>query len=234
MWPGSLSLRGFLLRCAASTLALVVCGLAHRADAELAWKQRSVELHADAKSTMLEARFPFTNIGTAPLEITSMESSCGCTVATLEKRHYEPRESGEIVARYTVGAAVGAQQKTVQVTTNDGREPTILTLNIQIPEILRVKPAFVSWKHGERLTPKTIILEMLQDTPLKDISAQSSAVGFVTELKPLVPGRKYELTVRPLTTDQHQFSTLAIRCRFGEEDKVFRAYATVRPPEIKD
>ena len=217
-----------------AVLATLAIGVVSPSRAELVWKQKAVELRADARSTVLEGRFPFTNAGGAPVDITQVESSCGCTVATLEKRHYEPHESGEIVAKYTLGAAIGAQQKTVQVTTNDGREPTVLTLNIQIPEVLRIKPAFLAWKHGETPAAKTITLEMLQDVPVKDISAQSSAAGFTTELKPLIPGKKYELAVRPVDTEQRQFSTLNIRCRFGEEDKTFRAYATVRPPEVKD
>lgn len=223
----------FVSSCAVFAVAIVTL-TTPQARAELAWKQQAADLRADAKSTVLEARFPFTNTGKTPVEITSVESSCGCTAVTLEKRHYEPRESGEIVARYTVGTQTGAQKKTVQVETNDGREPTILTLNIEIPEILRIQPSFVQWKHGEAAAPKIITLEMLQDTPVKDLSVQSSAAGFLTALKPLVPGRKYELTVRPRSTDQNQFSTLTIRCHFGEDEKVFRAFATVRPMEIKE
>ena len=215
-------------------VATIGSGSVPAAHAELTWKQKTVELHADAKSTVLEARFPFTNTGDTPVDITGVESSCGCTTVALEKRHYEPRDSGEIVARYTLGVQVGETKKTVQVVTNDGQEPTILTLDIYIPEVVRIKPAFVTWKHGEPLTAKVITLEMLQDPPAKDVSAQSSAVNFVTEIKALVPGRRYELTVRPKSTDQQQFSTLAIQCRFGDEEKTFRAYATVRPPEIKD
>lgn len=214
-------------------LALLLAAVSP-ARAELAWKHQAVDLRADAKSTVLEARFPFTNTGNAPVDITRVESSCGCTVVTLEKRHYEPRESGEIVARYTVGTQVGLQKKTVEVGTNDGREPIILTLNIQIPEVLRIQPAFVTWKHGETPAAKTITLEMLQDTPVKDVSVQSTAVGFVAEVKPLVPGRKYEVAVHPLATDQHNFTTLVIRCRIGDEERTFRAYANVRPADLRD
>ena len=42
---------------------------------------------------------------------------------------------------------------------------------------------------------------------------------FATEIKTVVPGRKYELTVRPQGTDQHQFATLTIQCRFDDEGK---------------
>lgn len=229
MFPGAF----FVTRCTVFIVAIATLMLP-QARAELLWKQQAAELYADAKSTVLEARFPFTNTGNAAVDITSVESSCGCTTVNLEKRHYEPRESGEIVARYTIGTQTGAQKKTVQVETNDGKGPTVLTLNIQIPEILRIQPSFVQWNHGEATTPKIITLEMLQDTPAKDLAVQSTAANFTADLKTLVPGRKYELTVRPKSTDQHQFSTLNIRCRFGEDEKVFRAFAAVRPQEPKD
>ena len=118
--------------------------------------------------------------------------------------------------------------------TSDGREPTILTLNVQVPEVLHIQPTFLQWKHGEPLSDKVITLETVQNVPVKDVSAQSSAANFSTEIKTLVPGRKYELMVRPQSTDQHQFSTLTVRCRFGEDEKVFRAYATVRPAAITE
>ncbi len=222
------------LACAWTALALSVIGLPLKTRAELVWKQKTVELHADAKSTVLEARFPFSNTGETPVDVTQVESSCGCTVASLEKRHYEPHESGEIVARYTVGTQAGVQKKTVLVETGDGHSPTTLTLEIHIPEIVRVRPAFVQWKHGESPASKSITLEIVQDIPATDVAVRSSAAGFEAEVKPLVPGRKYELKVHPLTTDQQQFSTLNIRCRFGDEEKSFSAYASVRMVETKD
>ena len=233
MLPGPFTRRGLIIRTA---LVFALWALACRspARAELAWKQRVVELRADAQSTVLEARFPFTNAGTKAVDVTQVESSCGCTVVSLEKRHYEPHESGEIVAKYTVGSQVGEQNKTVQVQTNDGRPPTVLTLDVHIPQILSIQPPFLVWRHGESPDPKTIRVEVAQDTPAKDVAVQSTAVGFRADLVPSVPGRKYELTVRPLSTDQHQFSTLVIRCRFGDQEKLFRAYATVRAPGIEE
>lgn len=236
MVPGAFSCCGISTLRAALLLAVAVVGCCSPARAELTWKQRVVELHADARSTVLEARFPFTNTGNTSVEVTQVESSCGCTVVSLEKRHYEPHESGEILARYTVGSQVGEQTKTVQVETNDGRPATILTLSVHVPQVLSIQPPFLVWKHGESPNPKTISLEVAPEFSAKDVSVQSSADGFVADVIQLVPGRKYELTVRPRprSTDQHQFSTLTIRCHFGDQEKLFRAYATVRAPGIEE
>ena len=204
-----------------------------RAAAELTWAKKTVELKADARSTVLEAKFHFTNTGKKAVDIGQIESSCGCTTAELEQRHYEPGASGDIIARYTVGSHVGLQTKTISVASSDREQPTMLTLAVQVPEILRITPPYVVWKHGEEAKAKQITLELLQDTPITDISAQSSNAGIGVTMQTLVKGRKYRLDLTPAQTDQMVFATLTIHCQYGEEDKTFRAYATVKPVEAR-
>ena len=202
------------------------------AHAELTWAKKTVELRADARTTALEAKFHFTNTGKAAVDVRQIESSCGCTTAELEKRHYAPGESGDIVARYTVGNHVGLQNKTIEVFTNDHEEPTKLTLSVQIPEVLRIAPPYVVWKHAEDGKPKAITLEQMQDAPVDDITVQSSNTGMAVAMTTLVKGRKYRLDITPAQTAQTAFATLTIRCRYGDEEKTYRAYATVKPPAV--
>ena len=213
-------------------LCAAVLGFASATDdlrAALDWPQRTVEVKTDAQTPVVEVRFPFKNTGTTPVDVTQVESSCGCTTVALEKRHYAPGEGGEIVARYTVSDHTGVQKKNVMVATGDGANPVELTLVVNIPETLRITPSFVTWKHDEAAKPKTITLELMQDTPLKDIAVQSSSAAFTSELQTVTKGRKYQITVTPGHTDQNLFATLSIRCRFGDNEKVFRSYATVQP-----
>lgn len=208
---------------------LVFASATGQVRAALDWPQKTVEVKTDAKTPVVEVRFPFKNNGTKPIDVTQVESSCGCTTVALEKRHYAPGESGEIVARYTVSDHTGVQKKNVLVGTTDGSDPIELTLVVSIPEALRITPAFVTWKHDEAAKPKTITLEIMQDTPAKDIAVQSSSVAFTSELQTLTKGRKYQITVTPGHTGQNLFATLSIRCQFGDNEKVFRSYATVQP-----
>ena len=199
--------------------------------AGLEWPQKTVEVKATADTPVVEVRFPFKNTGSTPVDVTQVESSCGCTTVALEKRHYAPGEGGEIVARYTVADHSGLQKKNVMVETGDGAEPVELTLKVNIPEVLRITPAFVSWDHDEATKPKTITLELVQpDTPLKDLSVQCSSAAMTAELQTITKGRKYQINVHPSHTDQNQFATLTIHCRFGDAERDFRAYATVKPP----
>ncbi len=214
--------------CFSFWLAALFC-TAWRAGAELTWAKKTAELKADARTAVLEARFHFTNTGSKPVDIRQIESSCGCTTAELEQRHYEPGASGDIVTRYTVGDHVGLQTKTIAVASSDREQPTILTLAVRVPEILRITPPYVTWKHGEAPKSKQITLEQMQDTPISNIAVQSSNAGVSVAMQTLVKGRKYRLDIAPAQTDQTTFATLTIRCQYGEEEKTFRAYASVKP-----
>ena len=210
-------------------LAILAFFAVHSASAELNWAQKTVELQADARLPVQEAHFHFTNTGASPVEIRNVESSCGCTTTTLEKRAYKPGESGEIVAKYTVGAHTGRQEKTLLVQTDDGHAPTTLTLVVHIPEILRVSPITAAWTHNEATTPKHIALELKQEGSIDEISVESSSPRMAAKVVPVAKGQKYDLIVSPETTDRFLYAKLTIHCRFGTEQKMFVAYATVAP-----
>ena len=200
------------------------------AHAELTWSQKKIELEATAGTEVLETRFHFTNSGPTPVDIRQVESSCGCTTAELVQRHYEPGQTGEIVARYTVAGHMGLQTKTLAVFSSDRPDPTTLTLAIHIPEIARLEPAFVTWAHDEAPSPKIVTLDMLQAVTPKDINVESSSTDVTAEIRTLVKDRKYQLVVTPARTGQFIHTILTIHCRFGEKEQTFRSYATVQPP----
>ena len=61
--------------------------------------------------------FSFTNTGDAPLFITKVKTSCGCTVPNYSKAPIMPGESGELEIKYNTNK-LGAFTKTVTVTSN--------------------------------------------------------------------------------------------------------------------
>lgn len=225
--PQSIDRRELVFSFAMLALASLGIPCAH---AELTWGQKTVELQATAGTEVLEAHFLFTNTGPAPVDIRQVESSCGCTTTELSERHYEPGKSGEIVARYTTAGHMGFQKKTIAVFTSSQPEPATLTLIVHIPEIMSIQPAFVTWAHDESTKPKVITLELLQDTPLKDIAVQSSNAAVGVALQPIVKDRKYLLTVTPAQTGQFVHAILTVHCLFGSKEQTFRTYATVQPP----
>jgi hypothetical protein len=61
--------------------------------------------------------FTFTNTGDAPLLITNVKTSCGCTVPSYSKSAILPGETGELNIKYDT-KRLGAFTKTVTVTSN--------------------------------------------------------------------------------------------------------------------
>ncbi|MFT4611287.1 MAG: hypothetical protein ACJA1H_001966 [Glaciecola sp.] len=61
--------------------------------------------------------FSFTNTGDAPLLITNVKTSCGCTVPSYSKAAILPGETGELNIKYDT-KRLGAFTKTVTVTSN--------------------------------------------------------------------------------------------------------------------
>ena len=72
-----------------------------------------------------ERTFTFTNNGNAPLIISDVKSSCGCTVPSYSKTPIAPNTSGEITVMYDT-KKVGAFSKTITVTSNATEQTTKL------------------------------------------------------------------------------------------------------------
>ena len=68
----------------------------------------------------LQYNFKFTNKGSAVLNIERVQTSCGCTGATVgEKTEYKKNESGEIKITFNTQGRSGHQEKTISVFSND-------------------------------------------------------------------------------------------------------------------
>lgn len=72
----------------------------------------------------LQYNFRFTNKGSAVLKIERVQTSCGCTGATVgEKTEYKKNESGEIKITFNTQGRSGHQEKIISVFSNDPETP---------------------------------------------------------------------------------------------------------------
>jgi hypothetical protein len=115
----------------------------HSASAQLQWESKEIAMKASVGQTNVVARFHFKNIGTNLVKINSVETCCSCTTANLEKKNYLAGESGEIVVHFEFGERVGVQKKTILVSSDSPQSPTVLRLQVEIPESKKTeeKPA---------------------------------------------------------------------------------------------
>lgn len=74
----------------------------------------------------IEHAFKFKNVGTAPITVTHVQASCGCTTPKWTSEPVAPGESGVIVARYNPYNRPGGFNKSLRISTNEPTErPTL-------------------------------------------------------------------------------------------------------------
>ena len=213
---------------AKAILGAVFLSALSSAQAQLTWEKMEIELHPKATDTEASANFKYANKGTKPIKITSVKSSCGCTVAASQKDEIAPGEKGEVTANFKFGGRTGLQQKAITVTTDDPAQPTInLMLKANIPLALEIKPNFVYWENGEAPKPKTINVKAGKDVTVTKLDVTSSGPEFTTKVdKGSAPG-EFKVQVTPKDTSVMQNATLTIKPDFPQ---TFYATARVTPP----
>ncbi|MFC4722296.1 DUF1573 domain-containing protein [Geojedonia litorea] len=71
--------------------------------------------------------FKFTNTGNAPIVITQVKTSCGCTVPTYSKTPILAGEAGEIEVKYDTNR-IGAFTKTITIVSNASEPSKIIKI----------------------------------------------------------------------------------------------------------
>ena len=212
------------------TCLLVVCNLAQ---AELTFEKTVIEdvIAPDAKSYPFE--FPFSNEGDSTVEISEVKTTCGCTTAKLEKMVYAPGESGVVTGTFSVGTRQGLQQKSISVLTKDLGQPDIrLSLSLEIPQLVTMKPGLLLWRLGGELVPKVLSISPNSDLGVEIVSIESDSESFVLESKKSQSEEgAYEVSVLPVALDASSRGLIKIQLSTKAEDSVSRtvyAHAVIR------
>src|SRR5215213_7730079 len=149
------------------------------AHAQLTWEQQEIQLNPKAGDKEAVANFKYQNKTSKPIKITSVKSSCGCTVASLKKDVVEPGEKGEVTATFNIGGRTGMQQKNVTVETDDPAQPTLnLVLKANIAQPVEIQPTFVYWEKGEAPKAKTVKVKAAKDVNITKLDVTSSTPDF--------------------------------------------------------
>lgn len=76
--------------------------------------------------------FHFTNTGEAPLLITSVDKSCGCTASEFNREPIAPGKTGQIKITYDSKGHHGIQSKSLVVNANTNPSQTILRIKAEV------------------------------------------------------------------------------------------------------
>ena len=170
------------------------------ASAALSFDNDKITHQATIDESEYVAVFAFKNIGEEAVEILDVSSSCGCTTAMPSQRVFEPGEAGEITATFQYGSREGKHVKSIEVETNQAKNPNILlTLEVNIPIVLVATPGVITWNtsDGKSVEAKTSILQSHMEDEVEILEIVSTNDLFQHELKVLEKGKKFSLTISP-------------------------------------
>lgn len=215
---------------------LVVCCLiplsAFGEDADgLVWDRLEVDLKVELGADEVVAEFGFKNDGKEPVRIVSTTPSCGCTVTSLEKTDFAPRESGVVQVVFSIGSRQGKQNKTITVvvdSSSGGTRVYELRLIVEVPAPLMVIPRVCFWNLGERPDAKVVRLTFHQDLPV-ELSGVSLKDGELREvldfnIETVVESREYNVRLMPLSTETKARYTLIMEAAGEGHDELLSRY----------
>lgn len=90
--------------------------------------------------------YKFSNIGSTPIKILDIKTSCICTIPSTKKNIFMPNESGEITGYINISDKAGLQETIITVYTDSISQPQKkLFLKINIINPIEIKPHVLFW-----------------------------------------------------------------------------------------
>ncbi len=180
--------------------------------------------------------FVYTNTGNATLVLSDVRPGCGCTTAGTWDREIAPGGTGRIPIQFNGGSFSGNISKTVTVTCNDPANPTVmLQLKANIWTPVTFTPASLYFAlSDETAVAETKVVKIVSnlDEPLTLSDPVVTNRSFTAVLKPLTPGREYELHVTPVLPLPGSQTTASFMMKTTSKavpDVTVHATATVQP-----
>ncbi|MEC7263216.1 MAG: DUF1573 domain-containing protein [Bacteroidota bacterium] len=113
-------------------LGLISLGIyAQEATAKIEFKSETIDYGEIEKGSDGVRVFEFTNTGTAPLVISDVRSSCGCTIPKKPEEPIMPGKTGKIEVKYDTNR-VGPIRKAITVTSNADTPTKVLKIKGEI------------------------------------------------------------------------------------------------------
>lgn len=116
----------------------ILGSVSHTGGPKISFAEKQKDFGKILQGDIIQYEFDFSNDGDSELEITNVQTSCGCTAATAgEKNKYAPGEKGKIRITFNSNGKVGKIEKTVLVQSNspEPNDQIILSLlfDVKLP-----------------------------------------------------------------------------------------------------
>ena len=103
----------------------------------LTFKEEEIDYGTIKQNADGERIFSFTNTGKSPIVISTVKTSCGCTVPSYSKEPILPGKTSEIKVRYATNR-IGVFKKTITIVSNASEPNKIIRIK---GEVLAPEPA---------------------------------------------------------------------------------------------
>jgi len=121
---------------------------------EMQFPYTEVDFGKHKEGEILDTVFVFTNVGEAPLIISKVRTSCGCTASDWPRDPVRPGEKGRIAVRFNTRHKTGKQVKTITIHSNEKQLTRVLKIKAQIEPAEPGKSAPVKGKPQFNLPSK--------------------------------------------------------------------------------
>lgn len=189
-------------------LTLMACPVL-AADARISFDTKELTFPSVREGQNITVEFPFSNTGDAPLEIISINNSCGCTTAEYTKSTL-PGQRGMVRVILDTSDIVGAFRKTSVVKTNDPSNPVVTLVMVgETQSRLRVdlgRRIEIIGCEGE-VNSITATLSDADGKPFVLAGVENPMSQYLdAKLTPEPGGKEYKLTLTVKGTDPIEFA----------------------------
>ncbi len=178
--------------------------------ATLTFEATELTLKPESGEKKLSGEFVFTNTGDAPVTVTDVSASCGCTTPTPPKEAVAPGAKGVIPVGYSTDGRQGRQQQTIFVKTSDGQTHQ-LRLVVELPVRVSFAPRLLVFSKGGR-DAKSATLTFGDDLPVTLVGVESTTPAFEVVETPRVEDAVLKVDLR-FTGDSAESARGVVRIR---------------------
>jgi hypothetical protein len=177
-------------------------------------KEKTFDFGPLIQGDVVTHTFTVLNSGNAPLSISKITPSCGCTIGKLSKDYFKPGENGGLEVTFNSDRFVGPQRKSITISGNDPENPSLqVYFTADVQAAYEMQPghiAFNAEKDNSTLKEKEI--------PLYIINRHKATLNSI-DIKILDVGLAFEKSF-PLTTSLTIGDTLRIMIKPGLQEKI--------------
>lgn len=188
--------------------------------AGLTWETTYREVRVPGNQREVLADFGFKNETGSPLGISSIQTSCGCTVAKVDRKEVSPGEAAAVHVRFDIGSRKGEQVKSVVVRTSDRTSQT-LVLRVLIQDPVSFSQKEFTWAAGAQAVPKDSIVEVDPASGARLLGVESLNDQFDARLEEIEAGCRYRLLVTPRSTQTPVTGSLKVLVEDPKKRAIF-------------